>query len=142
MMAFKIAFFKGEGSLKARLFGYVVRWWDRGHYSHCELIFSDGLSGTAFSGGVVLRQRTFSDGEWDYIDLPTHLESAARKWFQDHEGKSYDYVGLLRFVFGFLSPSRDKWFCSRACADALGLMDGWRESPNGLYSEIRNAVLL
>lgn len=129
----KIAFYKGKGMWADSL----IRWWTKGPYSHCELVFTDGVWGTAFyQGGLLLRPRTVADTDWDYVDLPASLEADARKWFEQHKGKAYDYLGLARFVFGFLHPSRDKWFCSRACADALGMTDGWREDPNGLHAEI------
>lgn len=140
-MAFKIAFYKGNAS---GLLGSLIRWLDKGPYSHCELVFSDGMWGTAYhKGGVLLRpRRDEADSDWDYVTLPSHLEAAARAWFESHKGKSYDYVGILRFVFGFLNPSRDKWFCSRACADALGMKDGWRAGPNGLHAELYDALRL
>lgn len=138
-MNFKIAFYKGKPSLLAR----VIRWLDKGPYSHCELVFSDGVWGTAREGkGVLLRSLITVESDWDFVDLPAHLEPAAREWFVQHEGKAYDYVGVVRFLFGFLNPARDKWFCSRACADALSLTGGWRESPNGLYEELVNAAVI
>lgn len=139
-MAFQAAFYKGR---KGFLGGWLVRWWENGPYSHCELVFSDGMWGTAYSQhGVVLWEREVDPSEWDFVDLPPELEAAAREWFEQHKGKSYDYFGLARFVFSFLRASRDKWFCSRACADALGLVEGWREGPNGLSALIRNALLI
>lgn len=136
-MSFNIAFYKGPETF----FGRLIRWWDKGPYSHCELVFSDGAWATAFwTSGVVIWQRDGNPASWDFIELADHLEPAARAWFEAHKGKSYDFVGLLRFVFDFLSPSRDKWFCSRACADALGLADGWRDGPNGLHAEILNVM--
>lgn len=139
-MAFKAAFYRGrDGFLR----GFLIRWWDRGPYSHCELVFSDGVWATAYSGhGVVLWQRDGNPDEWDFVDLPEHLEANARAWFEEHKGKSYDYVGLARFVFDFLKAARDKWFCSRACADALGVVDGWRWGPNGLSAIVRSALKL
>lgn len=134
-MPFQIAFYRGKSSFIGRL----VRWWDNGPYSHCEVIFSDGYWGTAMHGrGVVFRHLGMPSGEnWDVIELPGYLEADARKWFESHNGKDYDYSGFFRFMFDFLNPSRDKWFCSRACADSLGIVDGWRVTPNGLYSQIR-----
>ena len=138
-MAFRAAFQKGSETLG----GKFIKWWDNGPYSHCELVFSDGTWGSSTGhAGVALRKRIVTDSDWDYLDLPAELESSARKWFEDHRGKSYDYVGLFRFVLDFLRPSRDKWFCSRACADALGMTDGWREGPNGLYADLKNAMVI
>jgi hypothetical protein len=140
-MKFKAAFFKGQHGF---LGGAVIRWWENGPYSHCELVFSDGVWGSSVGeeGGVVLRPRAVIEAEWDYIELPPALEPSARLWFEAHKGKSYDYVGLLRFVFDFLGASKDKWVCSRAVSDALGLKDGWREGPNGLYALLENAMIV
>lgn len=138
-MTFRIGFYKGTNNW----WDGVIRWWDNGPYSHCELLFTDGLCGTAWlNGGVLLRARKFKAGEWDFVELPAHMEPAARKWFEEHKGKSYDFLGLLRFVFDFLRPSRDKWICSRACSDALGMTDGWRQGPNGLHAEVVDMLWL
>lgn len=138
-MSFRAAFYKGSHGF---LNGWMIKWWDHGPYSHCELAFSDGVCGSSvgYEGGVVLRAREMNPEEWDYIDLPDHLEPRAREWFEQHKGKSYDYLGLVRFVFDFLSASRDKWICSGACADALGLEEGWRLGPNGLRAVLKDVL--
>ena len=139
MAAFQAAFYKGRGGF---LSGAITRWWDSGPYSHCELVFSDGTWATSYShkGVVLWRRDDFKPDDWDFIELPANLEEPARSWFEIHKGKSYDYVGLVRFVLDFLDPSRDKWFCSRACADALSIEDGWRWGPNGLSAIIKSAL--
>lgn len=139
-MAFRIAFRKRSNKLFARL----IQWWERGPYSHCELVFSDGAtaSATITDEGIYIGRKVMLESEWDFIDLPAHLEAKARKWFEDHEGKAYDYLGDISFVLDFIPASRDKWFCSRACADALGLHEPWRYGPNTLAAILRsfNAV--
>jgi hypothetical protein len=136
---FKIAFYKGKGRIGDKL----IKWWDNGPYSHCELVFSDGMWGTAYGQhGVVLWKRDGNPETWEFIELPAHLEARARKWFEDNCGKSYDYFGLARFVFDFLPASRDKFFCSHACAAALGMKEGWRNGPNGLAAAIENALVI
>lgn len=138
-MTFKIAFFKGSGRIGDKL----IRWWTRGPYSHCEFIFSDGMAGAAtVYDGVVVRSRNFDPNDWDFIELPASLEAKARQWFVDHEGKAYDFVGDLRFIFGFMTPSKDKWFCSRACADALGMGEAWRYDPNMLAWVLRSIAMI
>lgn len=139
-MTFKIAFFKG----KTTIWGRLIRWWDNGPYNHCEIVFSDGMWGSALAkgGGVVLRRPKVKPSDFDYIELPAHLEPAARAWFESHLGKSYDFKNILRFILDFLPASRDKWICSSACSDALGLAEGWRKGPNTLYAEIKNALAI
>lgn len=134
-MTFRAAFQKEGAAFCKRL----IRWWDNGKYYHCELVFSDGKWGSSINKyGVTLRHRIHIDSDWDYVDLPDELEHAARIWFENHKGQPYDYVGVLRFILNFLNPARDKWFCSRACADALGLENGWLASPNKLYTAIKD----
>lgn len=135
-MTFRIAFRKRSD----RLFSRLIQWWERGPYSHCELVFSDGAtaSATIHDEGVYIGARSMSDADWDFIELPAHLEAKARRWFEAHEGKAYDYLGDISFVLDFIPASRDKWFCSRACADALGFVEPWRYGPNGLASAIRS----
>lgn len=135
-MAFKIAFRKRSDKLFARL----IQWWERGPYSHCELVFSDGAtaSATVADNGVYIGRKQMSAENWDFIELPAHLEPAARAWFEAHEDKAYDYLGDISFVLDFIPASRDKWFCSRACADALGLYEPWRYGPNTLAAILRS----
>jgi hypothetical protein len=83
-----------------------------------------------------------TDTEWDFIELPAHLEANAREWFESHKGKAYDYLGDISFVLDFIPASRDKWFCSRACAEALGLVEPWRYGPNTLAAAIRSLSTL
>lgn len=133
---FRIAFRKGDNRLISRL----IRWWERGQYSHCELVFSDGAtaSATVHDEGIYIGRKEMPEDEWDFIELPAHLEPRARAWFEAHEGKAYDYLGDISFVLDFVPASRDKWFCSRACADALGFVEAWRYGPNTLASAIRS----
>lgn len=135
----KIALYKATRPGLPGIYNRLVRWWEHGQYSHSELIFSDGLAASSSfeDGGVRFKRIDFNPARWDIIDLPDHLEPAARAWFTAHEGKSYDLLGNLHFLLGFLSDSRDKWFCSEAVGGALGMIEPWRLGPNGLAAVLR-----
>jgi hypothetical protein len=138
-MTFKIAFYKGKGLIGNRL----IKWWCRGQYSHCEMIFSDGITAAAtITHGVHMQLRSYDHTEWDFIELPASLEAKARQWFVDHEGKAYDYLGDIRFIFDFIPASKDKWFCSSACAAALGFEDAWRYDPNALAATLHSLAVI
>ena len=126
----QVAFYKG----RARLFNRLTSWWLRGPYSHCELVFSDGMSGSAsyIDGGVRLKRIDYDDTHWDFIDLPPSLEPYARDWFEANKGAPYDLMGNVRFVLPWLADSERGWFCSEAMAAALRLKEPWRFGPNGL----------
>jgi len=135
-MTFKIAFYKGVHPGLPGIYNRLVQWWTKSPYSHCELVFSDGLSASSsfMDGGVRFKQINYStDTHWDFITLPNELEHAARKWFEDRVGAKYDLKGNLGFVIGAVHDSKDKFFCSEACAAALQLGQASLYSPATLY---------
>ena len=137
---FRIAFFKGTRPGLEGVYNRLGRLLDHGPYSHAELVFSDGMSGSAslMDGGVRIKYIGYSSvGNWDFVDIPARYELAARCWFIANHGKPYDIMGNINALFGFVSHSTDKWFCSEAIAAALGLTDPWRYKPNGLAAVLK-----
>ena len=131
----KAAFYKGTRPGWQGLYSILVRFVDgRGKYSHCELVFSDGMSGSAsyIDGGVRLKRIDYDDTHWDFIDLSPSMEPYARDWFEANKGAPYDLMGNVRFVLPWLADSERGWFCSEAMAAALRLKEPWRFGPNGL----------
>lgn len=130
----RAAFYKATRPGWQGIYSRAVRWVDRGPYSHCELVFSDGLSGSAsyIDGGVRLKQIDYDPAHWDFIELPDGMEPYARDWFERNEGAPYDLLGNVRFVLPWLADSEHGWFCSEAEAAALRLREPWRLGPNGL----------
>ena len=127
----KIAFYKGRRKGPRGWFDALVRWWTRGPYSHCELVI-DGLcwSSSARDGGV--RGKAIVLGaNWDVFDVPGD-EAKALAWFQAHKGARYDVAGLFGFVWRREYGDGQRWFCSEACAAALGYREPWRFDPNTL----------
>lgn len=132
----RAAFYKATRPGYQGIYSRAVRWIDRGPYSHCELVFSDGMSGSAsyIDGGVRLKRIDYDTKHWDVVDLPggAQAEDYARSWFEFNQGAPYDLMGNLRFVLPWLADSERGWFCSEALAAALKLRDPWRFGPNGL----------
>ena len=141
-MGFRAAFYRGTRPGLAGVYNRAVRWIDHGPYSHSELIFSDGLSGSAswMDGGVRLKRIDYDPARWDFIDLPPELEAAAGQWFIDHDGEPYDLRGNIRFLCGVVRESEKGWFCSEATMAALGFTDPWRYGPNGAAEILRDWV--
>jgi len=128
----KVAFHKTGKRVGDRL----IKWWDAGPYSHCEVVFSDGLWASAsLMDNMKVRGKHInpSKGSWDYLELPASYELAARNFFARTEGADYDLFGLLHFVIAPIQGSKDKYWCSEWVAEALGLQEPWRYGPNGLY---------
>lgn len=141
-MGFQAAFYRGTRPGLAGLYNRAVRIIGRGPYSHCELVFSDGLAASAswMDGGVRFKRIEFDPARWDFIDLPPEKEDAARLWFAEHDGEKYDLMGNLRFLFGIVRQSADKWFCSEALGAAVGVTEPWRHEPNGAAAILRDLV--
>lgn len=131
----QVAFYKGTKSGLAGIYNRGVRFVTKGRYSHCELIFSDGMSASAsfMDGGVRFKKIDYDPAHWDIIEVGDREEFNARMWFEDHEGESYDLIGNLHFIFGFVGDNRHKWSCAEAVAEAMGIPDSWRINPNSLY---------
>lgn len=129
----KVAFYKAKGNAMNGL----IRFWDGGPYSHCELVLSRGVSASAtVRDGMQVRSKyiNFSDANWDFLDVPPHLEAAAVEFFRKTEGMPYDLIGQFRFILNPYRGSADKYWCSEWVAEALGMPDAWRYGPNGLYA--------
>ena len=141
-MHLRAAFYKATRPGWQGIYSRAVRVIDRGPYSHCELVFSDGMSGSAsyIDGGVRLKRIAYDNDHWDFIDLPPSLEPYARDWFERNEGAPYDLMGNVRFVLPFLPDSQRGWFCSEALGAALGWAEPWRFGPNGLSALLRSIL--
>lgn len=132
------AFYKSHHGGIIGLFDILIKVWEEGEYSHCVLLFSDGVAGSAAAGsGVSLIPAgtvNYLDAtQWDLIKLPSFFdESKARSWFESNQGKGYDYWGDAHFVDGLIHHEKNHFFCSEAVADALLFKQGWRFDPNAL----------
>lgn len=140
-MTFRAAFYKGEGNA----FNGFIRFWDGGIYSHCELVFSDGMSASAsWRDGrqVRLKMIEYDADNWDFIELPPELEESARTFFEQTKGRPYDLVGQIRFLIAPVRGSRKGFWCSEWLAAALGSPEPWRYSPNILYDSLVIRIVL
>ena len=133
----KLALYKGTRLGWEGLYSRLVRWLDRGIYSHCELVFSAGVSASSsyIDGGVRFKIIDYRPGHWDFIEIPDptgEIEQRARAWFREHNGEPYDLWGNVRFAIGFARDSTGKSFCSEAVMAALGFPEAYRYGPSGM----------
>lgn len=107
---------------------------DRFRYSHSQVLFSDGLSGSCWSKtGVAIRDMPYDKHIWDFFDLPKANEEATRAFYEKERGTPYDNLGMLRFGLGILKESPTKYFCHEVFAASQGWEDAWRYGPWLLY---------
>ncbi|MBS7660567.1 hypothetical protein I0D00_01195 [Pseudomonas lalucatii] len=123
-----LALYKGRG----RLFNRLIRLWTRSRYSHCELVMPDGrwLSASAMDGGVRAKRIELDLAHWDLIPLPWANTHQIQALFQRHQGKGYDWLGILASQLLPLAVNNQRrMFCSEFCAAGLGFPDAQRYSP-------------
>jgi hypothetical protein len=140
----RAAFYKGTHAGLPGVYNRLVRWWTRSPYSHVELLFIENgvpgrwlaASASYMDGGVRHKVIDFDPALWDFVELPDNLWSDAWEWFLEHDEQAYDLLGNLHFVFSAIGDDKRKWFCSEACAAALGMPDPERFDPGTLHAAL------
>lgn len=129
----RIAFYIGKyGTFYDKLISLVTFC----KYSHCEIVFNSGVcaSSSIRDGGVRFAHIDL-DYKWDIYDLHAdEFESEVISWFKEHDGDKYDLVGAIGSLFHINLSSKDKKYCSEACATVLGLNS--TITPAGLYKKL------
>jgi hypothetical protein len=137
-----IAGYKGEDYWGDRL----IQWWTNKIYSHCEIVI-DGMcySAASYEGRVRSKKIDLGNGNWDVTPIKGGDPEIVKQWFKDRDGAGYDYLGLAGFVFPWRTDNPKKWFCSRACVEALiaagvdlGFKETWKVSPGQLMKAAIN----
>ena len=142
----KVAFLKRDPGM----FATLVRWWTHSPYSHCELLFDDGLMFSAHpsQGTRFWTPGILSPNDWDFLLIPTTMEEdiVLRNFCTAEAGCAYDWWGLIASQILRLQRSHpDKWFCSELCASAMqriGFLNGASPctfSPGKLFKRLRES---
>ena len=131
----KIIFYKAKyGTILDKLIGLF----SFSKYSHCELVFSNGICASSSSRDGGMRFKYIDINEhWDIFDLNMDVDEASiRYWFSINDGDSYDWVGAIASLFRIDLSTDDKKFCSEACGYALGVNP--IQTPGILYNELKD----
>lgn len=121
----KIAFYKGLKS--KRLVDTVICLSTFSKYSHCEIVFSDGMSASSsrLDKGVRFKYIDYENSDkWDVYEIVSpygeEAEKAIRYYFQINEGDTYNHAGAVLSAFGLALQKPNKKWCSEICAEVLG----------------------
>lgn len=130
-----IAFNKSNKTVLDKL----IKFFTKSEYVHCELVTVkrvDKFYGySAYPGeGVRAKWISYDPNEWEFIKIPT---VDVKTFMEKTEGKKYDYLGVLGFVFGN-NENPNRWFCSEWCATVLGIENPSKLSPGDLYKKIKD----
>jgi hypothetical protein len=96
----------------------IVAWWTCGKYSHCELLFSDGIcfSSSPRDGGTRFKKIDIISEHWNEIEISSSHEIGIREWCEKHVGEKYDWLGVFMPKWGF---RKRRCFCVEACLAPL-----------------------
>jgi hypothetical protein len=141
-----VAFYKGKN-----FWSKLIKFWTKSEYTHCEIIFSDGIwFGNSRGWASNVSFHSYTDlKNWDFLEfnIDHHTEQKIKKWCEEQDGKKYDWVGFyLSQVISLKGDSPDKWFCSEICTAALqraGVFPYIKPSsisPGKLYKMISNLI--
>ena len=112
--------------------GYLIAWWTRSAYSHCELVIDCWCySSSIRDGGVRRKQIDITQPHWTVIDIDADPEKVLAL-YERTKGEPYGWLDLLTQQVLRLPLSSAGWFCSEWCAAVLGCAESWRLSPGAL----------
>jgi len=109
----KVAFLKGTG-----LIDRLIQIWTFSKYSHCEIIFSDGITfgnGLAFPYKTQMSHKLYSHVDWDFVEVAVSKETEQKMmnfcWTQ--VDKEYDWKAIFfSMILPFRQQNPNKWICS------------------------------
>ena len=152
----RIAFYIAQyGNWLDQLIGYFTE----SPYSHCELIYPSTYtdlknkpslcySSSPRDGGVRSKLISLNKKHWHVYDIEieneeklTELTKQIQNYFFKHVGQSYDYLGAIGSALKIPLYSKNKKFCSLACAQALKLKD-FNLSPADLFTYLCEQQLI
>ncbi len=130
-------------------FDTLIKWWTRGHFSHTELIFSDGDRHTSVPGrGTMWLPAIEMEAAgpaprkgWTVIQIDAD-EGRVRAWCGEHVFDRYDWPGIFfSQVFPMKSQASTRYWCTEANVEALQYgdcplltrVDSRMMNPNKLY---------
>lgn len=131
---------------KAEYGGFLdkfISWCTNGPFSHCELLFSDGVcfSSSPRDNGCRFKKIHILPERWVHLPIETTKESEIFELCKLEEGKKYDWFGAFGFIIPFLSASDNRWFCSELCSHMINIATDQDNptfiNPNQLYKILK-----
>jgi hypothetical protein len=104
-------------------------------YSHAELVIdSVCYSSSPRDSGVRSKVIDIYSGKWDLFSIEINKESAIEV-FNYNKGKSYDWLGAVKWGLPLLNQNKNKYYCFEIIAEMLGLDTPSKCLPSDLISK-------
>ncbi len=118
----RVLFWKG----KSGIFGQAIRLWTKSPYTHCELLFSDGMRfGIEYDRAAMFYEppagdRPWNPHLWDCLEFYGGVEDKTRSFCADVSLAQYDWLGIAcSMILPIGREHSSKWFCSELTTAAL-----------------------
>lgn len=143
----QVAFYNGWDNKDANIYDKLICIWTLSKYSHCEVIFSDGISFSSSprDGGCRYKNITYKPNNWDIYDLAidNEHEGILRNFCDRQVGKKYDWRGIFFSVFLPLDKHNpNRWFCSEVLATLFKIEGPSFCTPDDLYEALEEINLI
>ena len=132
-----LAFYKAnKGTLLDKFVGKIIK----SHYSHVELVFSNGVCASASprDKGVRFRKiNVWNEDKWDLYEIIKKdvNEEDWKHWFLKHIDQKYDTLGAIGSALNIETYALNKKFCS-LCLAILFKLDNINQNPESLRKEL------
>ncbi len=130
----QLALYKASGTRLDRL----IRWRTGSIYSHVELVIGGSwYTSSPRDGGVRRREIVPKPGHWDFVPVDVDAERIIRLWAAT-DGEGYDWLGIVGHAIGIPRiHSYGRWTCSEWVAEAMGLPNPWRWTPERIWQVVK-----
>lgn len=138
-------------SFKKRLTHELICFFTHSRFSHVELAITYGVpnadlplytcyGASARDGGVRRKAMLLPADKWTLVPVYAD-DNAIRHFFEQQQGKKYDWLADCRAIVPFLSLNlKTRWMCAEFVASALNLPTSSGFSPATLYCHLTGAA--
>lgn len=139
-----LAFYLGtkKENQNTEFFDRLICWVTRSRYSHVEVVTQYNTEtevGSCWSssprdGGVRWALIDLKKEHWEVFEVDSGIVlQEILDWFNDREGKKYDWLGAFATTLRFLPQIPNRWFCSESVGASLKMSKPARLTPQDLY---------
>jgi hypothetical protein len=115
------------------LYGLLIKLVTRGKYTHCGVVINNIFYQASLFSGVTKSQYKPKNCHEIIMPLIKSKQAKIKNFLEKELNSGYDWLGILKFVFPFLKPSKNRWFCSELVAEALIEVGFLKKDPKPYY---------
>ncbi len=100
-----------------RAFAALTRWRLASRWCHAGIVIGGVMHHANARHGLF--RSSYNPARWDIYLIPTGDGRRALQLFEQHQGASYNWRGVLAFIVPWFGTSKRKFYCFEWCALAM-----------------------